>query len=168
MLFFVEEEVETLVPPLDDDNNEISHSDKDSEKPIPLRRSNRITKTLVRFDQSCFLVESDYEKEPKTYQEAMSSAHSKNFISAMDEEMAAIKDNNTWYLTSLPKDRKELGSKWIYKTEKDSTGKIKLFKARIIAKGFSQIEGLYFFETFAPLAKTISIRLILGLANLNN
>jgi len=84
----------------------------------------------------------------------------------MNDEIDAIKENNTWTLTSLPKDRKAIGSKWVYKIKRDSNGKIDRYKARIVAKGYSQVEGIDYFDTFAPVVKLSSIRVIFAIANI--
>src|SRR5579875_2010750 len=71
--------------------------------------------------------------------------------------------NGTWKLAPLPKDRKSVGCKWVFKTKKDALGNVMRYKARLVARGFSQVEGVDFNETFAPVAKFSTIRCILAL-----
>ena len=139
-------------------------SDSEEEAP-PLRRSTRIKKPPIRFSESGLMLE-EIEEEPETYEEAIESRHKENWEKAMQEEMKAIEENHTWSLEPLPKDRKAIGSKWVFKIKRDSLGKIERFKARIVAKGYAQIEGIDYFETFAPVAKITSIRTLLALANM--
>ena len=84
--------------------------------------------------------------------------------SAMIEEYSSLMKNHTWDLVSLPKGRKLVRCKWLYRTKFASDGSIDKYKARLVAKGFSQVEGIDYSETFAPVAKMDSIHLVLAIA----
>ena len=71
--------------------------------------------------------------------------------------------NHTWDLCSLPKGRKLVRCRWVYRTKYAADGSIDRYKTRLVAKGFSQVEGIDYSETFAPVAKMNSIRLVLSL-----
>lgn len=103
-------------------------------------------------------------KTPQTYKEALESPQSEKWIEAMDNEIASIRANHTWDLTYLPHGRKPIGAKWVYKIKRDETGNVLAFKARLVAKGFVQKKGIDYWETFAPVAKMTSIRVIFAIA----
>ena len=104
------------------------------------------------------------ETIPKTYQEAIQSPNAQHWKEAMDAEMEALQKNHTWDLCSLPYDRKAIGCRWVFVIKYKATGEIDRYKARLVAKGYSQQPGVDFEETFAPVAKLQSIRVVLALA----
>ena len=71
--------------------------------------------------------------------------------------------NGFWDLVKLPNGVKTIGCKWVYKTKKDSLGNIERYKARLIAKGFTQKEGIDYKEAFSLVTKKDSLRIILAL-----
>ena len=77
--------------------------------------------------------------------------------------MDAIKSNDVWDLVEFPNGAKPIRSKWVYKTKKDSLGNIERYKARLIAKGFTQRKGIDYSDTFFPISKKDSLRVILTL-----
>ncbi|XP_023771360.1 uncharacterized protein LOC111920014 [Lactuca sativa] len=86
-----------------------------------------------------------------------------NWIKAMNDEMEALHWNNTWEITDLRKNRKPIGCKWVYKIKYKSNGEIERYKARLVAKGYNQREGIDFEETFSPVAKIVTIRIVTSL-----
>lgn len=72
--------------------------------------------------------------------------------------------NHTWELVPLPKGRKIVRCKWVYRTKYATNGYVDNYKERLVAKGFSQVEGIDYSETFSPFAKMNSIHLVLSLA----
>ena len=81
----------------------------------------------------------------------------------MEEEMNSLLENKTWELVNLPKGRKALQNKWVYRIRHEGDKKKGRYKARLVVKGFSQKEGIDFIEIFSPVVKMSSIRVILGL-----
>ena len=81
----------------------------------------------------------------------------------MTEECHSLLANNTWDLVPLPKGRKLVRCRWVYKTKFGPDGKVDRHKARLVAKGFSQVEGIDYTKTFSLVAKMNSIRLVLSL-----
>src|SRR4051794_30455913 len=98
--------------------------------------------------------------EPKKVHEALEDS---DWLEAMHEELNNFKRNNVWRLVEKPEDcRNVIGTKWVLKNKQDAHGIVVRNKARLVAQGYSQIEGIYFGETYAPVARLESIRILLA------
>lgn len=104
-------------------------------------------------------------KEPHTFSQAVKFPE---WCTSMGVELAALEANNTWEIVSLPANKKTVGCRWLYRVKYHSNGQIDRFKARLVAKGFTQTMNMDYFETFAPVAKMTSFRLLLALAAMHN
>ena len=82
----------------------------------------------------------------------------------MVEEYDSIFKNSASKIVPRPVDKSMVGSRWIYKVKQAVDGSVEKYKARFVARGFSQIEGIYYEETFSPVARYSSIRTILSLS----
>ena len=82
----------------------------------------------------------------------------------MEEELRALAQNHTWDLVPLPAGKRLVASRWVYAIKENSDGSLERHKARVVAKGFTQKYGLDYQETFAPMAKMNSVRILLALA----
>jgi hypothetical protein len=97
--------------------------------------------------------------EPKKFDEA--SQHD-DWIRAMNEELDQIEKNNTWELVPRPEDKNVIGSKWVFKNKMNKKGQVVRNKFRLVCKGYAQVEGQDFVETFAPVARLEAIRMFLA------
>ncbi|XP_073062026.1 uncharacterized protein [Primulina eburnea] len=109
----------------------------------------------------CFITESD----PKTFDEAINSQDALFWKEAINDEMDSIMANKTWELVDLPLGSKPIDCKWIFKKKMKTNGTIDKFKARLVAKGFTQKHGLDYFDTYSPVARITTIRLLIALAS---
>ena len=80
--------------------------------------------------------------EPTTMQEALQSDRQQEWIQAADAEYNSLMENKTWELVKLPKGRKAVSCKWVFRVKYDKHGKIDRYKARLVAKGYSQKYGI--------------------------
>jgi len=99
--------------------------------------------------------------EPENHEEALKTADSLKWEQAMQEEMNSLHRNGTWELTRLPKKKRALQNKWVYRLKHESDGSSR-YKARLVVKGFQQKEGVDFTEVFSPVVKLNTIRTVLG------
>ena len=101
--------------------------------------------------------------EPSTYQEAISCPNASNWIGAMQEEMESLQKNHTWELCELPKGRRALTAKWVYKRKEGIPGvESARWKARLVVRGCNQKEGIDYNEVFSPVVRHTSIRTLLA------
>ncbi len=104
-----------------------------------------------------------FSEEPQTTEEALNGEDAKKWEMAMQEEYNSLVVNNTWSLVPLPKGRNPIYCKWVFKIKHGVDGEVKRYKAKLVARGFTQTFGVDYNETFAPVAKFMSIRCILAL-----
>lgn len=100
-------------------------------------------------------------REPSTVQDALQQPEWKD---AMSAEYLSLLHDNIWSLVDLPSNRQAIGCKWVLKVKENPDGSILKYKARLAAKGFHQIAGFDFNETFSPVVKPTTIRVVLSLA----
>lgn len=82
----------------------------------------------------------------------------------MNKELHALEANNTWKLVELPTGKSTVGCKWVYKIKYLANGEIERYKARLVAKGYTQAEGINYHDTFAPVAKMVTVKCLLAIA----
>ncbi|KAJ1688334.1 hypothetical protein LUZ63_019724 [Rhynchospora breviuscula] len=108
-----------------------------------------------------FLAAVTTKKEPEHFGEAMKDS---NWRKAMQTEIEALERNKTWSIEDLPSEKKAIGCKWVYRIKYNSDGSVERYKARLVVLGNRQVEGIDFKETFAPVAKMVSVRTFLAVA----
>ncbi|KAM2683111.1 hypothetical protein EV1_044763 [Malus domestica] len=126
-----------------------------------VRRSSRSRRPSTKYSSSEYIMLTNYG-EPETYEEARAHNDSDKWMKAMESEMDSLLKNNTYELVELPKGRKALKNKWVFKLKNDDN--MTRYKARLVVKGFGQKKGVDFDEIFSPVVKMTSIRVILGMA----
>lgn len=99
--------------------------------------------------------------EPSSFEEAMEDPA---WVDAMVEEYDSIVRNSAWEIVPRSEGKSVVGSRWIYKVKQVADGSVEKYKARFVARGFSQIEGIDYEETFAPVARYSSIRMVFSLS----
>ncbi|KAG8495625.1 hypothetical protein CXB51_013396 [Gossypium anomalum] len=101
------------------------------------------------------------EKEPSTIDEAFQSAA---WTAAAKAEYGALISNHTWDLVPLPAGRRVVACKWIFKVKRNADGSVARYKGRLVVKGYLQEAGVDFYETFSPVVKPTTVRVMLALA----
>ena len=118
---------------------------------------------IARSDAFC-LSASIPQKEPKTLNEALNCSEKDSWVKAMSEELKSLDEMKVWTLTTLPAGRRAIGCRWVFKLKLNVDGSVNKYKARLVAQGYNQREGLDYSETFAPVCRAETIRLLLTLA----
>nr|GFA25681.1 zinc finger, CCHC-type [Tanacetum cinerariifolium] len=158
------------------------HSD-DVPSEIPERRKGKRVRKAESYgsDFQLYLVEGSIdqvglqysycysiEEDSKTYNEAMQSLDVAFWKEAIDDEIGSIIENNTWVLSDLLPGCKTLSCKWIFKRKMKVDGTIDKFKAQLVIQGFRQREWIDYFDTYGPVARITTIRLLLALVAIHN
>ncbi|VVT49801.1 uncharacterized protein SAPINGB_P002450 [Magnusiomyces paraingens] len=120
----------------------------------------RLKSLRFEYDDVALLVFTD----PSSFEEAMSSEEAEFWLEACVIEMSSLKRNGTWELVDLPPGRKAINSKWVFKVKRKADGSIERYKARLVCIGFSQVEGIDYTETFAPVVRYETVRIVLAIA----
>ncbi|GJU17829.1 retrovirus-related pol polyprotein from transposon TNT 1-94 [Tanacetum coccineum] len=136
------------------------------EEVIPIRRSERTRRATNRL---CLNVEVEEHSlgdlgEPANYKVAMLDPESKKLVDAINAEMQSMIDNMLWVLVDLPPNCKTIGSKWIFKKKTDMDGNVHIYKARLVAKSYTQTYMVDYEETFSPVADIRAIRILISIA----
>ena len=102
--------------------------------------------------------------EPRTLKEAQALPDWPQWSDTMDKEIGQFHTRHTYELTTLPPGRKAIGCRWVFRLKLDEKGQVVKHKARLVAQGFSQVPGIDFYDTFAPVIRMDSLRMILAIA----
>ncbi|XP_077222219.1 uncharacterized protein LOC143856067 [Tasmannia lanceolata] len=108
------------------------------------------------------------EGDPSSLEEALSSSDADFWRESINDEMGSLMSNQTWKLVYLPLGFKTIGCKWVLRRKLRPDGTIDKYKARLIAKGFRQKENIHFFDTYSPVTRITSIRVLIAVAAIHN
>ena len=136
--------------------------EEEEESKSPIRFTSEI-----RSIESAMAVEIEdgiSDDDPKTLVEAKERPDWPEWEKAMEEELALMKKYDVWDEVDEPEDTNIVGSRWVFRIKRDSNGKILKYRARLVAQGFTQMYGVDFQDTFAPVARLSSIRTVIALA----
>lgn len=130
-------------------------------KPVNYPIANYVNVAKLSEKLKGFVANLSSVRVPERVEEALGDSR---WREAMDVEMAALDKNKTWRVVELPKGKKPVGCKWVFSIKYNANGEIERYKARLVAKGYTQKYGIDFQETFSPVAKLNTIRILISLA----
>nr|GEX91477.1 retrotransposon protein, putative, Ty1-copia subclass [Tanacetum cinerariifolium] len=140
--------------------------DKPQSDIVPIRRS---TRTRHAPNRMCLYIHAEEHElgdlgESANYKAALLDPESEKWLNAINVEIQSMKDNKVWVLVELPPNGKTVGSKWIFKKKTDMDGNVHIYKARLMAKGFTQTLRIDYEETFSSVADIRAIRIFISIA----
>ena len=144
--------------------HQFEENPEEDEVALPRESRNRRPPERYGLSYTFNITKEENIQEPKSYNEAIRSPHAENWRKAMQAEYESLMDNNTWTLVDEPEDQQVLPGKWVYKVKYRANGQVDKLKARYVAKGYAQIEGIDFFGTYAPTCKPETFRILLATA----
>lgn len=103
--------------------------------------------------------------DPQTFKQAMARPDAEKWVEAMNEELTSLERCKVWELTERP-DENVVSCRWVYKTKRNPSNEIERYRARLVARGFTQEKGKDYFETYSPVCDTSAIRLLFAYAAL--
>ncbi|KAL0405284.1 UNVERIFIED_CONTAM: Retrovirus-related Pol polyprotein from transposon RE1 [Sesamum latifolium] len=147
--------------------------------PTPLRRSQRAIRPPTWLNDYHYnltpdpiVFSSDLTSSHTDFMATLSTIHEPSYYKeargceewdvAMQQELAALEQNDTWEIVDLPLGKHPIGSKWVYKVKLKADGSFEWYKARLVAKGYNQIQGVDYVDRFSPVAKIFVLLLLKG------
>ena len=139
---------------------------------VGVRRSSRVSKMPSEWWKvarpggaiaNLSVASQDSHYEPASYKQALRSPQSEEWQAAITSEYESLVSRKTWKLVPRPAGRKLVDSKWVFKVKRNSDGSIARYKARLVARGFTQEHGVDYNETFAPTVRVMSLRVLMAL-----
>ncbi|KAF1318426.1 Integrase catalytic core protein, partial [Globisporangium splendens] len=155
-------------PPVEKRYGRVGRTSGASSTPAPGPRSSlddmsALLASIEEGEEECAHVVYSGGDLPTSFESAMESSDASKWMEACDSEFKSLCKNETWELVPLPRGRKAISSKWVFKVRETVEDLIERYKARLVVKRFLQKYGVDFEETFAPVAKFVSIRIILSI-----
>ena len=153
------------------DDDEPAAVDESTVEEVPVqegpRHSDRERRGVppARFIEMYLAAAADDEARhnPETVREALDSSHREKWQAAMNSEMESLRENGVYEIVDRPWGKKVVKSKWVLRVKTNEKGEVEKFKARVVAKGFSQVEGVDFDQTFSPTVRFEGIRQMVAL-----
>ena len=146
--------------------NENTSIDEHEEEVIPVRRTERVNagQPPERYGEWEFNCKAAYAVNPLNWKEAMTSNESENWREAGEREYQSLIDHDTWDLVPLPRGKKLIGSRMVFRVKYDEHGQIERYKARLVAQGYSQEYGKDYLQVFSPVIRWESVRTLISMA----
>ena len=149
--------------PISEEANDDDHETSDQVTTEP-HRSSRVWSTPEWYGNPILEVMLLDHGEPTNYEEAMMSPDSAKWLEAMKSEMGSMYEKKVWTLIDLPNDLRTIEIKWIFKRKTDADSSGTIYKARSVAKGFRQVQGVDYDESFSLVSMLKSVRIMLAIA----
>lgn len=148
-------------------------NEKVNKKQLPVRKSNRESKKPGYLDdydchfveKMCFIAETE---SSLSFKQIMMSKYADQWRKAMDKEIKSLNENNTWELVDMPENKKLVHNRWVFRIKTKANGSLDRFKARLVAKEYSQRQGVDYEETFSPVVRYETVRAILSVTATEN
>ncbi|KAJ0808457.1 putative RNA-directed DNA polymerase [Helianthus annuus] len=134
-------------------------SDQESSTVCPI--ANFVSYEKFSKAHKAFLTAITKNNEPTSFKQTVQEQHWRD---AMQSEIKALEENRTWTIEDLPSGKRVIDSKWVYKTKFKPNGEVERYKERLVAKGYTQMEGVDYHDTFAPVAKLVTVRCLIAVA----
>lgn len=143
-----------------------------NEAQIHLAFEREKSSTKTESNPTPFIVTEAYSAEvaaeviptPQNHKQAMSDLHARDWKQAEESEMNSLRKCGTYTIVPLPEGRQVIGCRWVYAIKRDQDGVLVKFKARLVALGYAQLEGIDFDETFSPVLRYATLRALIALA----
>ena len=159
-----EQETETDYQEETDESTELPNAGEEAGRRYPTRARNPtptygpfVTHRAEAFTMAGSVTKTPF-KDPESLREAKASPQSAEWKQAMEQEMQALISNDTWELVRTPPEANPLPCKWVFKTKLNADGSIERFKARLVAGGHRQHDGIDYFEVYAPVSRFATLR----------
>lgn len=164
-----ESNIDDLFFPKDNQTTLPNQSNEYSQPETPVRRSERIKNmpTRISYNEELYYCSLSVNDVPTSYEEIKHRADRVQWEQAMKEELKSLLQNNTWEYVSCPFNKNIVDSKWVFSIKIDAFGNPK-YKARLVARGFSQQYLIDYKEVFAPVVRINTFRLMIAFANQHN
>jgi Reverse transcriptase (RNA-dependent DNA polymerase) len=123
---------------------------------------------LVGYEEAIITTIQEAEGDPKTMQEAQACDDWPSWKEAMDRKISSLEQARTWSMVPCPTGKNVVGCKWVFRLKRKADGSIDKYKACLVARGFTQIYGINYYNTYSPVTRLTSFCLILAIAACNN